>query len=279
MLAVLLRFVGGLVLFVPLERLFPHRPDSTPLIHRDRVNDLLNIFGNFVLWVALFRTWSLLVPNALGWAKPYVLSIQINGFLLVVAILATESFLYYWGHRLLHASPLLWRFHSVHHSLPHLDWLAGFRGHVFETCYFTAFASAAMFLLNLPRPTMFLFLAYRFVEGQIEHSNVRVPLGPLKWVVPSPWFHHWHHSVDAEAQNKNFSPYPIWDVLFRTAYMPAGRLPTRFGVDAPVPDNYLGQVAYPFGFGDRAARLQRRIEGWVRLRQPQPASGKEAPEY
>ena len=106
-------------------------------------------------------------------------------------------------------------------------------------------------------PASTIFTIYRFFEGRIEHSNVRVPMGFLKWVVPSPWFHQWHHAMDAEAQNKNFSPYPVWDVLFGTAYMPEGRFPTAFGVDAPVPKNYLGQLAYPFGLSRFVARLRR----------------------
>ena len=37
--------------------------------------------------------------------------------------------LIYWGHRLQHHSALLWRFHAVHHSAEHLDWLAAHREH------------------------------------------------------------------------------------------------------------------------------------------------------
>jgi sterol desaturase/sphingolipid hydroxylase (fatty acid hydroxylase superfamily) len=106
-------------------------------------------------------------------------------------------------------------------------------------------------------PVTLAFVAYRVFETHLEHSNWRIPLGPLKWVFPSPWFHHWHHSFDVLAQNKNFSPYPVWDVIFGTAYMPADRLPERLGVDAPVPRDYLGQLAYPFGLSGAALRLRK----------------------
>ena len=35
----------------------------------------------------------------------------------------------YWGHRLTHQVPFLWRFHAVHHSIEHMDWLAAGRLH------------------------------------------------------------------------------------------------------------------------------------------------------
>jgi sterol desaturase/sphingolipid hydroxylase (fatty acid hydroxylase superfamily) len=272
LVAFFFRFLQGGAVFILLERLFPLRP-VVPLLRADRVNDVMNLFGNGLLLLVILRLWRLNVPDVLGWAKPFVLSIKLSGIVQVLAVLAVESFVYYWGHRLLHTWPLLWRFHAVHHSVQHLDWLAGFRGHVLETCYMTALVTPVMYLLNLSIPSMGLFFAYRFFEGNIEHSNVRLPLGPLKWVVPSPWFHHWHHAMEPEARNKNFSPYPIWDVIFGTAFMPQDRLPTRFGVHDPVPnDNYLGQVAYPFGLAAPVMRLQawctERVRSGLRLRTP-----------
>ena len=35
-------------------------------------------------------------------------------------------------HRAYHKSPWLWRFHAVHHSSRHMDWLAGSRMHIVE---------------------------------------------------------------------------------------------------------------------------------------------------
>ena len=41
----------------------------------------------------------------------------------------------YWGHRLQHNNAFLWRFHSIHHSAEHLDWLAAHREHPIDTIY------------------------------------------------------------------------------------------------------------------------------------------------
>ncbi len=47
----------------------------------------------------------------------------------VVLAIVVADFGFYIAHRLMHASPRLWRFHAVHHSSERLDWLASYRVH------------------------------------------------------------------------------------------------------------------------------------------------------
>ena len=89
----------------------------------------------------------------------------------------------------------------------------------------------------------------------VLHANVRLPIGPLRWIIASPEFHHWHHANQPEAYNKNYAgQLALLDVLFGTARMPKGELPSKYGVDDPVPDSYLAHLAYPF------VRVWRRIQ-------------------
>jgi sterol desaturase/sphingolipid hydroxylase (fatty acid hydroxylase superfamily) len=40
---------------------------------------------------------------------------------------------------------------------------------------------------------------------------------------------------------------PLWDILFGTLYLPAGKVPSEFGVhDDAVPESFWGQLKYPF---------------------------------
>jgi sterol desaturase/sphingolipid hydroxylase (fatty acid hydroxylase superfamily) len=65
-------------------------------------------------------------------------------------------------------------------------------------------------------------------------------------VVNTPEWHHWHHSTDPEARDKNFG-LPVVDRIFGTAYLPQDRRPSGFGTEAPVPrTGYLQHLAYPF---------------------------------
>jgi sterol desaturase/sphingolipid hydroxylase (fatty acid hydroxylase superfamily) len=50
---------------------------------------------------------------------------------------------------------------------------------------------------------------------------VRLPLGPLTPVFGGPQYHRVHHSILPEHHDKNFAAFfPIWDIIFGTAYLP-----------------------------------------------------------
>lgn len=77
------------------------------------------------------------------------------------------------------------------------------------------------------------------------HCNVGWTFGPLRYLVVSPAFHRWHHTMEEEGRDKNFAGIlPIWDLLFGTFYMP-DRAPTTFGTSDPVPDGFVRQLAHP----------------------------------
>ena len=94
-------------------------------------------------------------------------------------------------------------------------------------------------------------------QGFLNHSNIRVYYGPLRWVIASPQFHHWHHCDQPEAYNKNLSPHlVIFDLLFGTFYLPPDRsLPQNYGAGEPVPDGFWRQLVFPF---EGLVRLGRR---------------------
>jgi sterol desaturase/sphingolipid hydroxylase (fatty acid hydroxylase superfamily) len=93
-------------------------------------------------------------------------------------------------------------------------------------------------------------MAYVFlvaVQATFIHANVRWQFRAVRRLVATPAFHHWHHSADSEAVDKNFSVHtPVWDILFRTYYLP-DRWPTRYGLSGPrdVPSGWLRQLLYP----------------------------------
>jgi sterol desaturase/sphingolipid hydroxylase (fatty acid hydroxylase superfamily) len=67
-------------------------------------------------------------------------------------------------------------------------------------------------------------------------------------VLATPQFHHWHHSAESEAVDKNFAVHlPAIDLVFGTFHLPGDRWPSRYGLEGdPVPESYPRQLLYPF---------------------------------
>lgn len=169
-------------------------------------------------------------------------------WLQAIEVLLLADLLSYWSHRLFHRSPRLWPIHAVHHSSTELDWLSSVRVHPLNDAVNKVLPVVPLFFIGFRGDVLAGFVPFITLYALLLHANVPWSFGPLKYVIASPTFHRWHHAAEAEAIDKNFAGlFPVWDLVFGTFYMPAGRVPERFGVpDTPVPDGLLRQLVYPF---------------------------------
>jgi sterol desaturase/sphingolipid hydroxylase (fatty acid hydroxylase superfamily) len=230
-------------IFRPLELAFPAKQNQRTF-RPHWFTDLLFLLGQYlvfsgmVFWLLThFADWlDAVMPTGFRQAvaaQPW--------WLQAVEVIVLSDFCVYWGHRLQHATPLLWRFHSVHHSAEHLDWLAAHREHPIDTIY-------TMGLLE----TLTGLIAFRGIWAIYIHSNVRLPIGPLRMLIGAPELHHWHHDRDRNAGNyANISP--LMDLLFGTYRCPDHE-PEHVGISEPMPQGYFRQMLHPF----LPARLQAR---------------------
>jgi sterol desaturase/sphingolipid hydroxylase (fatty acid hydroxylase superfamily) len=149
-------------------------------------------------------------------------------------------------HRLFHSGKW-WPFHAVHHSSKEVDWLASARVHPVNELL-NLLAQASPVLLLGYDPTLTLSTApFLTLYAILLHANVNWDYGPLRAWIASPVFHRWHHSDIPEARDKNFAGLlPVWDIIFGTYYMPKNTQPKTFGIDAPMPKGFLGQIKEPF---------------------------------
>src|SRR5262249_5639477 len=115
----------------------------------------------------------------------------------VEAVLASDLFMY-WGHRLQHRVLFLWRFHAVHPSPEPMDLLAGPREPPVDSIYTMTLINLPPMVLGFPLETIAGFLLLRGVWAAYIHSNVRLPIGPLRWLLGGPELHHWHHYRDRD---------------------------------------------------------------------------------
>lgn len=104
-----------------------------------------------------------------------------------------------------------------------------------------------IFLLGFAPGPVLAYLTFVSFHAVFIHANVSWRFGPLEQLVVTPHFHHWHHSAEAPAIDKNFAVHLPWiDRLFCSFHAPE-TWPERYGTPgAAVPEGYGGQLLHPF---------------------------------
>lgn len=240
------------IVFVPLEKAFAVRP--APLLRKGLATDLGYYFLSGLVPAVLLA----LPLAALAWGSLQLLpagylawvAAQPVWLLLPIALLVGDIG-GYWGHRLSHELPFLWRFHAVHHSAPQVDWLVNTRAHPVDLVVTRLFAIAPVYALGLAQPTGSgtLLPALVAVIGTLwsflVHANVRVRLGPLERLLATPFFHHWHHTRRDHVDHNYAAMFPFVDKLFGTLWLPR-EWPAEYGTDTEVGDGLGAQLVRPF---------------------------------
>ncbi len=236
------------VIFVPMERVFAL--NAQPTFRKGWRTDVVHFVVNNLLTTVLLVVAVVTVGMALAAAVPG--SVRTGIAHQPLPLQAAEAFLLaelsgYWGRRATHTVPLLWRFHRVHHSIQELDWLAAGRLHPVDQAFIRSCAVLPIVGLGFTRGALGAFVVFTTVQAIFVHANVRFRFGPLRWVITSPEFHHWHHSADPAAYSSNFAgEFPWIDLIFGTLHLPAGSTPTSYGIAESPPKGYLAQLAWPF---------------------------------
>jgi sterol desaturase/sphingolipid hydroxylase (fatty acid hydroxylase superfamily) len=237
------------VVFGLLERAYPAR-FGQPLRRPEWATDLLFFLGQYLLWSTLVLSVLQLGQRHFFDQLQHPALVQLRAavaarpfWLQVAAVVLLSDLCIYWAHRLQHHSALLWRFHAVHHSAEHLDWLAAHREHPLDGLYTQTIVNLPPLLLGFPIETLAGLAAFRGLWAIFIHSNVRIPLGPLQLLLGAPQLHHWHHARNRFQGNYgNLSP--LMDLLFGTYRCPASE-PDALGLSETFPRSYLGQLLWP----------------------------------
>ncbi|MCE2389886.1 MAG: sterol desaturase family protein [Proteobacteria bacterium] len=171
------------------------------------------------------------------------------GAQLALALVVGEFF-QYWVHRLQHTTDFLWRFHATHHSAPRLYWLNAARFHPLDIALNTTASHLVLIGLGCGPAVIALHGLFSGVHGILQHCNLPLRLGPLNYVFSMAELHRWHHSRKLAEANHNYGQNLIlWDIVFGTRFLPAGRRPPEeIGIEAMpgFPSGYWAQQLSPF---------------------------------
>ncbi len=145
---------------------------------------------------------------------------QIPYWIAVIASVIIMDAVIYFQHVLVHAVPILWRLHRVHHADLDFDVTTGLRFHPIEIIISMLIKFATIILLGAPIIAVVIFEVLLNATSMFNHGNVRIPQGVdrlLRWFVVTPDMHRVHHSVEDDETNSNFGfNLPWWDRLFGT---------------------------------------------------------------
>jgi len=246
-----------------LERIIPAR-------RYEIANGSLNIPYAFmlILFVSAIAPLQVFVSATLvawiGWSNIFDLQFDTgNSILLSVAAMLVSAlitdFFFYWFHRTQHTNQFLWQSHLLHHSDVSLNVTTTHRTHVIEHVLSPFFMTLPMAVLfALPEPNLVIIGLLPAVWSNVVHMNIRVGFGKFWWLLASPQYHRIHHSLCPEHLNKNFAVwFPVWDVIFRTAYAPRPGEYPQTGVAGVEVNTLPDAVSLPFVRWYRMARVGR----------------------
>ncbi|MCS6886136.1 MAG: sterol desaturase family protein [Acidobacteriota bacterium] len=282
-------FLGGLlrgaIIFIPLERFLPLKREQK-VFRSGLLTDIVH-FGVNTIVIQYFIVQAVLVASSYWFAKLLSLLAGIGFPYLGISLHFLQNFvskqhylvqffialvigdlIFYTYHRAAHNNKYLWKLHAIHHSTVELDWLAAYRFHPVEQMITQSLNAIAISILGLDPSQSLLLGLLSSTADPLAHANTKLRFGPLKWVFINPEFHHWHHSTERQAFNKNFAGrLPVLDLIFGTAYL--GPAPaTSFGIEDPVPTSYLKQLFYPL------MKRQRKVSDEVMVASTESVSSK-----
>lgn len=251
--------IGISLLVWLLEIAFPWRKDQK-IIRKDFWMDGFYMFFNFFIFsligfAAISNVFSEafndFLYNTFG-IKNWI-AIEINSWakwaqLLFLFVL--RDFIHWNTHVLLHRVPWLWEFHKVHHSVEQMGFAAHLRFHWMENVVYKVIEYIPLGMIGFGIQDYFLVYMFATVIGHLNHANIYLPLGPLKYIFNNPQMHIWHHAQNfPQKYGNNYGlTLSIWDYLFGTAYIPKDGKDITLGFDGlkKFPKTFWRQLIYPF---------------------------------
>ena len=251
-----------MIIFVPLERLFSRHRQK--VFRKAFLTDLCYFFLNSLVPRILLVVPMSVVAGIVHYLIPgnfYSAIADIPFWLRLIAALLVGEVGSYFGHRLMHEVPLLWRFHAIHHSAEAMDWLVNTRAHPLDIIFTRLCGLVPVYMLGLAQPSAgmvdlvpMLYALVGSVWGFFIHSNINWRLRWLEQFVSTPVFHHWHHAQQgSNYENKNYAAiFPWIDKLFGTLHLPAQQWPVKYGIDASMSEGLASQLVQPFRHGSES---------------------------
>jgi sterol desaturase/sphingolipid hydroxylase (fatty acid hydroxylase superfamily) len=210
-------FAALLLGFAAAERLWPARGDAR-LAQRQGANLGLVLVDTALLRIAfpVLAVALAIEVHARGGGLFGLLSLP-TWLEIALAVLAFDLAIY-WQHRLMHALPMLWPLHRVHHSDTAFDVTTGVRFHPGEIALSMGVKLGLVLALG-PHPVAVVVSEILLSAASLfTHADFALPTRlerALRRVIVTPSMHRIHHSVRREETDSNYGfNLSLWDRVF-----------------------------------------------------------------
>ncbi len=210
-----------------LERLRPWRPQQRALRQGLGQDVFWLVFNGHhaPIAIATLAGMTLMRIPGLEHARDLALVATAPLWLQFLVLFLIKDFCEWCVHNLLHRLPWLWRFHKVHHTIRELDWIGSFRFHWMEIVVYRSLTWLPLVVLGADARVVLVLAVLTTLGGHLNHANLDLTWGPLRYVFNSPRMHVWHHDAHWPAEHARGANFAIalslWDWLFGTAWWPS----------------------------------------------------------
>lgn len=246
----ILDLLGTTLIFVFIEKLIPYKKEQT-ILREEWKTDLHHFFINHLLIGFVLLASNHFVHGVFGWTKldntgDFIASLPMIAQVFLIVFIA--DLIQYICHRCYHEIPFLWRFHSIHHSVKTMDWLAGSRLHLLDIILTRSLVLLPIFSLGFSKDVIDVYVIIVGFQAVFNHANARINFDWLKYIIVTPQFHHWHHASDASGIDKNYAAhFSFIDYVLGTAVINQKEWPEKYGVlGEKIPSGLFKQQLYPF---------------------------------
>lgn len=238
LLAVSISFIAERIL--PFEEIWNHSKDDAK---RDWLHALINEGFNAAS-VAAIPILAAVTPGFDIWPAEWPLWIQLAFAILIADFGITMA------HYASHKIDVLWRLHSVHHSVKRMYGFNGLMKHPLHLAIELTAGTTPLLLMGMPLEIGALLAFSAAIQLMLQHSNVDMRVGPLIYIWAVAPGHRHHHLASRIDGDVNFGLFTMfWDHLLGT-FVKNRKQPRDGDIGVAgrpdFPQDYWDQLAQPF---------------------------------
>lgn len=241
------------------ELLFPWRKEQK-VFRKDFWLDAFYMFFNFFIFsIVISGVYVFIESVAAGFGlRMNSLSVvnlsALSPIVQLVIFFVLLDFVQWLTHVALHRWTVLWQFHKVHHSVEEMGFAAHLRYHWMENILYKPLKTLGVMLLGGFEPSQAYIVHFLAITiGHLNHANIKISWGPLKYIFNNPVMHLWHHAKylpEDRSYGVNYGiSLSLWDYIFKTNYVPNqdGNIQLGFKDREQFPKTFWQQLTYGFG--------------------------------